>query len=177
MLHYLTEKVKELEEKNKELEEQQVDLDSALVKPVMSQLLAKKSFKKITSTQLPQQEVMGAWFEQLDSEQQFIFSSLSISLGNFMVKYAAFKKKEEFYQSNFSESNLSKNSLQTSLTNSAQWPSLSSRSFTRMKEPQLHQQASACGGQETRVSAGACKRACRHDSSLLYSNQKKQDWT
>ena len=91
----LTEKVKELEEKNKEPEEQPVDLDSALFKAVLSQLSeqeAKKSFKKIASTQLPQQEVMGAWFEQLDSEQQLIFSSLSISLGNFMVKHAAFKE-------------------------------------------------------------------------------------
>ena len=75
-----TENVKELEEKNKELEEQQTGLDSALVKAGLSQLSAKeakKSFKKIASTQLPQQEVKGAWFEQLASEQQLILSSLT----------------------------------------------------------------------------------------------------
>ena len=162
----LTEQVKELEEKNKELEEQQTDLDSALVKAVLSQLSeqeAKQNFKKIASTQLPQQEVMGAWFEQLASEQQLIFS---ISFGNFMVKYAAFQKKKELYHSNFSESSLSKNSLQTGLATSAQWPSLSSRSFTRMKEPHLHQRDPACGGQEPSASTRACKRACRHASSL-----------
>ena len=173
-----TEKVQELEEKNKELEEQQVGLDSVLVKAVLTHLQeqeAKKSFKKIASTQLPQQEVMGAWFEQLDSEQQLIFSSLSISFGNFMVKYAAFKKKEELYQCTFLESSFSENILPTGLANSAQWPSLYSRSFASMKEPQLQQQASACGGQEPRASTGACKRTCRHDSSLLYNQKKKQE--
>ena len=128
----LTEKVKELAEKNKELEEQQTGLDSALVKAALSQLSAKeakKSFKKIASTQLPQQEVKGAWLEQLASEQQLILSSLSFSFDNFMVKYATFQEKEEFYQSSFSESSFSENILQTSLANSAQWPSLCSQSW------------------------------------------------
>ena len=127
-----TENVKEIEEKNKELEEQQTGLDSALVKAVLSQLSAKeakKSFKKIASTQLSQQEVKGAWFEQLASEQQLILSSLSISFDNFMVRYATFKEKEELYHSSFSESSFSENILQTSLTNSAQWPSLCSKSW------------------------------------------------
>ena len=108
----LTEKVKELEEKNKELEEPQADLDPALVKAVLSQLSqqeAERSFKKISSTQLPQRKEKGAWFEQLALEQQLIFRRLSMSLGNFMVEYAAFKKKE-LYQTSFSENN-----LQTSL--------------------------------------------------------------
>ena len=162
---------------------------------------AQKSFKKIASTQLPQQEVKGAWFEQLASEQQLIFSSLSISLGNFMVKYAAFKKKEELYQSSFSESSFSESSfsenmlksaafkkkeelyqcslsasiLQTSLATSMQWPSLCRRSSTRMMEHQLPLQEPACGSHDPRAGTGACKRACRHGSSLLSSKQKKQE--
>ena len=149
----LTERVKELEEKNKKLEEQQVGLDSALVKAVLSQLSeqeAKKNFKKIAFTQLPQQEVMGAWFEQLASEQQLIFSSLSINLGNFMVEHAAFNKKEELPPSSFSDSSFSASSLQTSLAESMQLPSLFSKSFTGLKEHQLHLQALACGRSRTK---------------------------
>ena len=74
-----------------------------------------KSFKKIASTQLPQPEVKGAWLKQPASDQQLIFRNLSINLGNIMVKYAAFKKMEELYQSSFSESSFSESILQTSL--------------------------------------------------------------
>ena len=64
----------------------------------------------MASTQLPQQEVEGAGLEQLASEQQLIFISLSFSLDNIIVKYAAFKKKEELYQTSFSENTLSTSS-------------------------------------------------------------------
>ena len=178
----ITKKVEELEktttdlEKTKELEEQQAELDSALVEAVLSQLPEQKSFKNIPYNQLPHQEVKGTWFEQLASEQQLIQSSLRISSGNFIVKYAAFKKEEEeLYQSSFSESTFSTSSLQTSLAYSMQLSSLFSKSFTSMKEHQLHLQALAFGSQEPSASTGACKRTCRHDSSLLYNQKKKQE--
>ena len=171
--------VKELEEKNKELEGQQADLDSALVKAELSQLSekeAKKSLKKIASTQLPQQEVKGAWLEQLASKQQLNFSILSISLDNFMVKYAAFQEREELYQSNFSASSFSASNLQISLAKSIQLPSLFSQSFMRMKENQLHQQAQAFGSRDPRACTGTCKSLCwQHNGSLLASQQKGQE--
>ena len=76
----LKSKANQLEEKNKELQEQPADLDIALIKTVLLQLPeeieldfnmmigeeACKSFRQMASTQLPQQEVKGAWLEQLD---------------------------------------------------------------------------------------------------------------
>ena len=172
----LEEPTKELEGKHKELEKQQAGLDIALVKAVLSQLAeeekeldfnmmigeeACKSFTQIASTQLPQQDVKGAWLEQLASEQQLIIGSLNIGFANFLVKCAAFKKKKELSQNSFLESKLSENNLQTSLAKSMQWPSLSSKSFPRMKEHQLHQQEPGFGHQAPRASIGACKRACK----------------
>ena len=46
------------------------------------------------------------------------------------------------------ESTFLENNLQTSLADSAQWPSLFSKRFTGMTEHQLHQHASACGSQD-----------------------------
>ena len=161
---------KELEEKNKELEGQQADLDSALVKAELSQLTeteAKKSLKKLTSTQLPHQEVKGAWLEQLASKQQLNFSILTINLDNFMVKYAVFKENEELYQNNFSANNFSVNNLQTSLAKRIQLPSLFSQSFTKMKENQLHQQTQIFGSRDPRACTGTCKSLCwQHNGSL-----------
>ena len=105
---------------------------------MLLKLSEQKSFKKIASNQLPQQEVKGAWYEQLASEQQPILSSLSISFGNSMMKHAAFKKKEKLYQSSLSAS-----SLQTRLANSAQWPSFFSKNFPRVMAHQLRLQESA----------------------------------
>ena len=120
----LAEHSKEIEESNKELQEQPADLDIALIKTVLLQFPeeieldfnmmigeeACRSFRQIASTQLPQQEVKGAWSGQLALEQQLIIGSLNIGSDNFIVKHAAFKKQEEL-----SQNSLSENSLQTSL--------------------------------------------------------------
>ena len=44
-----------------------------------------------------------------------------------------------------------------------------------MEEHQVHLQALAFGSQEPSVSIGACKRTCRHDSSLLCDQKKTQE--
>ena len=186
----LEEQTKELEETNRELEEQQADLDSALVKALLLQFPeateldfnmmigeeACKSFTQIASTQLPQQEVKGAWFEQLASEQQLIIGSFNISFNNFTEKYAAFKKKKELSKNSFSESILSKRSLQTGVASSMQWPSVFSKSFTRLMERQLHHQESALGSRDPRACTAAFQRPCwQHNGSLLASQPKEQE--
>ena len=176
-----------LKRRNKELEEQQAGLAIALIKTALLQLAeeekeldfnmmigeeACKSFRQMASTQLPQQEVKGAWLAQLASEQQLIIGSLNIGFDNFIVKYAAFKKNEELSHS-FSESSLSENSLQTSLAKSMQWPSLFSKSSTRLMAHQLLQHESALGSQDPRACTAAFQRPCwQHNDSLLASQHK-----
>ena len=187
----LEEQTNQLEKKNKELEKQQAGLDIALVKAVLSQLAGEekeldfnmmigeeacKSFTQIASTQLPQQDVKGAWLEQLASEQQLLIGSFNIGFDNFIVKYAAFKKKKELSQNSFSESSFSANSLQTSLAKSTQWPSLFSKNSTRLMEHQLLQQESALGSHDPRACTAAFQRPCwQHNHSSLASQQKVQE--